>query len=354
MRSHFSLDPAGFLALSVLTLFAIQTPSDKQGKNSVGKLPSCDAGAPQVVECTGPVTVVQLDGTGSTNPGKGQLTYHWEFCNDPRVTIDDPSSPTPMLFVDLQGACSLTCTVFLAVRNAFGVTSCSTTVTVQDTTAPAITCPPDVTVLFGDPTDPGATGTATAIDLRDPAPVITYVDDLSQGPDTILRVWSADDGCQASSCVQTISITAPPLEEPHFDILPDSCPNTINVQDVGGALVQITTSLLGNDFDVTQVDVGTVGLTRTPFFLDGFPTVPPFNPEFGDTSTPYDGPPCGCNTFGSDGRLDLVLHFSKSDVVFDLDLDQEPNGAQVELQLTGLLLDGTPFLGRDCVTIINP
>jgi hypothetical protein len=352
MRPHFSLTPAEFLALTLLVLMAALFPFDKQKSSSNGKKPNCNAGAPQVVECTGPMTVVQLDGTGSTNPVPGNLTYHWELCNDPRVTIDDPDIATPTLFVDLQGACSLTCTVYLAVRNQYGVTSCSTLITVQDSTAPTITCPPDVNVLQGDPTDPSATGSATAVDVGNPNPTISYLDDLSQGPDTILRVWSADDGCQTSSCTQTITITLPPVEDPHLDILPAKCPNTLNVTNGGAALVSLPVSLLGNDFDVTQVDIGTLAIARGAFVTAGGPSVPPTNPEFGDTSTPP-GEPCGCNTFGPDGNLDLVLHFDEVELIATLDLDNEPDGAVIELVVTGLLLDGRPFTGHDCVKIIN-
>lgn len=351
MRSFWN--PTGFFAFTMLLfLAALFSSGGKQKNSSFGKLPNCDAGTPQIAECTGPVTAVQLDGTGSTNPVPGPLTYNWELVADPRVTIDDPSSPTPTLYVDLQGICSLSFTAYLAVRNQFGVTSCTTTVTVQDTTAPALTCPADITVLQGDPTDPSFTGTATAVDLLDPAPAISYVDDLSQGPDVILRVWSADDGCQTSSCTQTITVEAPPPVHAHLDILPGSCPNSINV-NTGAAMVSFPTGLLGNDFDVTQVDLGSMSMSRPLFVASGGPTVPPFDPEFGDAGTPFDGEPCGCNAVGADGILDLVLHFDKNELVDVFDLDLEPDGALVLLQIDGLLLDGTPFTAQDCVKIVN-
>lgn len=353
MRWLATPSSASSFSLSALALIAALFPADAKQKNSsLGKLPSCDAGAPQVVECTGPVTAVQLDGTGSTNPVQGELTYKWEFCNDPRVWIDDPTSPTPTLFVELQADCSLTCTVYLAVRNRFGVTSCSTLITVQDTTAPVITCPPDVTVLEGDPTDPGATGTATATDLRDPNPIVGHVDDLSQLPDRILRVWTADDGCQTSSCTQVITIEAAPPTGPHFDIHPGSCPNPLNVNAGSAALVSFPTALLGNDFDVTQVDLDSLTLSRSVLFQPG-PSVPPDHLDFADSATPFEGDLCGCNAYGADGTLDLTLHFDLQDVVSVLDLDLEPDGTVLELQLNGLLLDGTPFTARDCVKIIN-
>ncbi|MCE9592610.1 MAG: hypothetical protein K8S98_00315 [Planctomycetes bacterium] len=355
MRSLSGLVSTSPALLSALTLIAVLFPSDNSKQKSApsGPLPNCNAGAAQVVECQGAVAVVQLDATGSTNPAKGPLTYKWEICNDPRLSIDDPTSATPLLFVDLQGTCSLTCTVGLAVRNKFGVSNCSTSVTVQDTTAPAITCPPDATVLQGDPTDPSVTGSATATDLRNPNPAIAYVDDLSQGPDTLLRVWSADDGCQSSSCIQTITIAPRPIAHAHFDIRPGFCPNPIEVQGSGGAVVILTTSLLGNDFDVTQVDLGSVVLKRSLSSTDGSASVPPKEMAFEDSGTPFEGAPCGCNTLGSDGILDLNVHFNKFDVVSTLALDQEPNGTVVELELSGLLWDRTPFTATDCIVIYN-
>jgi hypothetical protein len=223
-------------------------------------------------------------------------------------------------------------------------------VTVHDTTAPAITCPADIEVQQDDPTDPSFTGTATATDARDPNPAISYFDDTSKGPDLILRVWSADDGCQTSSCTQMITIADP--EEPHYDIRPGACPNVIEVNQSGAAIVTLPTSLLGNDFDVTQVDIASMSLGRS-LSLAGDPSVPVFEWTFVDLGTPFAGEKCECNTLGPDGILDLTMHFLKQEVVSVLALDQEPDGAIVELELSGLLLDGRSFAARDCVTISN-
>ena len=52
----------------------------------------------------------------------------------------------------------------------------SQTITVQDTTPPVITCPANAAVGCNDPTDPGATGTATASDSCDGMPSVSHVD----------------------------------------------------------------------------------------------------------------------------------------------------------------------------------
>ena len=54
--------------------------------------------------------------------------------------------------------------------------TCNQLITIDDSTPPVITCPPNVTVECTGNTLPAGTGTATAIDNCSPAPVITYTD----------------------------------------------------------------------------------------------------------------------------------------------------------------------------------
>jgi hypothetical protein len=90
-------------------------------------------------------------------------------------------------------------------------TTCDQTITVQDTTDPVITCPPDVTFecVMGD------AGEATATDNCDSDPEISFTDETVNEfcPTVIERTWVATDSCgNTDSCVQTITIqdTTPP------------------------------------------------------------------------------------------------------------------------------------------------
>jgi hypothetical protein len=80
--------------------------------------------------------------------------------------------------------------------------TCLQTITIQDTTAPVISCPNDITFdcAMGD------AGTATATDNCDPNPVITYNDVVTNDrcPQIIERTWTATDSCgNFSTCLRS-------------------------------------------------------------------------------------------------------------------------------------------------------
>ncbi|MGO9611324.1 MAG: HYR domain-containing protein [Verrucomicrobiia bacterium] len=90
--------------------------------------------------------------------------------------------------------------------------SCTFEVIVQDTTPPAITCPPNVTVTCAQSTNVSNTGSATATDTCDPSPKVTYTD--AAGPVSctglpgVNRTWTATDASgNSASCVQSITYT---------------------------------------------------------------------------------------------------------------------------------------------------
>ena len=90
-------------------------------------------------------------------------------------------------------------------------------VMVQDTTTPSIVCPADVTIECDESLDPGNTGAATATDICDADPDLSFGDVETPGlcdeEFIVTRTWTADDGSgNMDSCVQTVTVedtTAP-------------------------------------------------------------------------------------------------------------------------------------------------
>lgn len=104
--------------------------------------PVCDMGGPYGAECGGPTTTMPLDGAGSYDPDAGDtLTFAWST-DCPGGVFDDETSPTPLLTIDAEAPCPLICNVTLTVTDDHGeYDTCSSTVTVEDTTPPDISTP---------------------------------------------------------------------------------------------------------------------------------------------------------------------------------------------------------------------
>jgi hypothetical protein len=93
---------------------------------------------------------------------------------------------------------------------------CTQIITVNDTTPPDITCPPNTSIECTGDTSPGATGSATASDNCGGDVTITHSDSFAPGcgnTGVITRTWTATDVCgNHASCPQTITVvdTTPP------------------------------------------------------------------------------------------------------------------------------------------------
>jgi large repetitive protein len=141
------------------------------------------------------------------------------------------------------GSCPQVLTRIWSATDACGNSMSATqTITVVDSQAPAVTCPPDVTVACGASTAPADTGVATATDVCDAAPVAGYIDEVTGGcPGQIARTWTAEDACgNKSTCVQTITVMAdegPLIEE--MLLGPDG---SVEIVTAGGAPVSIEAS----------------------------------------------------------------------------------------------------------------
>ncbi len=123
-----------------------------------------------------------------------------------------------------------------------------------------------------------------------------------------------------------------------FDIKPTSCPNPLNVKSKG----VLPVAILGSDeFDVNEIDLATVQ-------LEG---VDPIRHAMEDVTTPVVDPQdeCECTTAGPDGFFDLTLKFDLQSIVAAI--GPVVDGDQVVLEISGALLDGTEFVGNDCIII---
>ena len=91
--------------------------------------------------------------------------------------------------------------------NDFGEVECEQTITVDDTVAPVLMCPADVTYECG---SMSSNGMAVAVDNCSEAIIPIYTDEIETENcvTTITRTWSATDDCgNSAECTQIITIT---------------------------------------------------------------------------------------------------------------------------------------------------
>jgi len=198
-------------------------------------VPQCDANGPYVVECSGGVGVINLDGSGSFDPEGGALTYSWTTdCGG--GAFDDATSATPTLTADGPPPCPVGCTVTLVVEDEDGLSdTCSAEVTVQDTTPPALVVPP---LLLLECSEPGGVSAANpaiqawlalaaAADgcgssaLADDAPVFFPAGCPPAGEITVVTFTATDECGNATVGVSSVTVV-------------DSLPPVIDVQPALG------------------------------------------------------------------------------------------------------------------------
>ncbi len=151
---------------------------------------SLSAPADVTAEATAPATAVNV-GTAMASGGQGQLT----------ITNNAPVGGFPV------GATSVTWTVTDAVN---ATATANQMVVINDTTAPSIAAPANVTVdENGDPT-PVTLGSPTVNDLADPAPTVTNNAPAGGFPvGTSTVVWTARDASNnVATANQTVTVNA--------------------------------------------------------------------------------------------------------------------------------------------------
>ncbi|MHC4444903.1 MAG: hypothetical protein ACYTA5_20080, partial [Planctomycetota bacterium] len=137
---------------------------------------------------------------------------------------------------------------------------------------------------------------------------------------------------------------APPPPKVHLDIKPGSCPNPVNTNTQGKG--RIPMAILGTEtFDVSEIDPASISIGGVVF--------PVRTPVIEDVGTPLlDGEECECHELEGDGIDDLLIHFSRREVLLALGLNNMPPGTVVPITVSGELLDGTLIEATDCVTLV--
>ncbi|MHC4797436.1 MAG: hypothetical protein ACYTF1_12405 [Planctomycetota bacterium] len=174
--------------------------------------------------------------------------------------------------------------------------------------------------------------------------------DLPGTPYTILhitktiKVNSGEGGVTTISVInQTFSQDSKPIIKQSLDIKPGSCPNPLNTNTRGKG--RLPMAILGTEtFDVSEIDKDSISINGM--------ISPVLMPKIDDVGTPFEGEECNCHTVGADGYDDLVIHFSRQEVIAALGLAAMPPGSVVPITVQGELLDGTPFEATDCVRLV--
>jgi len=168
-----------------------------------------DDSTPPAITCPADVT---LQCSGNTLPPATGTATATDNCDaTPTITFSD---------VTAGGPCPQILTVtrtWVATDDCGNSSTCVQIVQVGDTQAPAVTCPANVTIQCTASSAPANTGTATATDVCDATPTITFSDVTlaSSCPNVynINRTWSATDDCgNTGTCLQLIFVrdnTAP-------------------------------------------------------------------------------------------------------------------------------------------------
>lgn len=193
---------------------------------------------PPIISCPPNKTVSCTASTLPVNTGTATAT---DFCDaTPTITYSDVTTAS--------SDCGLGFKInrtWKAQDDSGNTACCVQMITLTDNVPPNITCPTNVTISCIASTLPVNTGSATATDMCDATPTITYSDVTTGGgcPQeyTIKRTWRATDDCQNSStCIQTIIIddNAPP------DI---TCPANITIMCASGTLPVITGTATATD-----------------------------------------------------------------------------------------------------------
>jgi hypothetical protein len=309
--------------------------------------PVCVHGGPYTGECAGIVTSVPLDASASYDPDGTPVSFRWSSeCIWGH--FDDVTNPRANFVFEITDGCSKWCEIRVRVTSGGQSVTCGTLLTVQDTTPPALTCPPDVTDIWGIPTDPGSTGVATAFDVCHDPPVVgsydTIIPQLGPGHEqTILRTWVATDLCGLSTqAVQTITLLSPATNCKSLEMDLTTCPDVLDRTSPAALRVHVLGRPGSAGVTLNRATLKLARLGDQVNFVYPFATYTPLDVgrflavDYGD-----------CNVPGTDGRADVMLDFDRASVVAALGLGALPPGAKVWVMVTGLRNNGTPYFAAN-------
>ena len=203
---------------------------------------------PPVISCPSDITIQCDDDTSPASTGVATAT---DNCDpSPEITFDDVT-------IDLACGYSLERT-WTATDSCGNTSTCLQIISVQDTTAPVIICPTDVTVECASDAPPVLTGGVTTSDNCGFVTVTHGGDIVSDSTClnrlTITRVYIATDECDnTATCAQVITVfddTPPTLTCPAG--LTISCASAVPPADTG---ITAATDNCGDTVTVTSADV---------------------------------------------------------------------------------------------------
>lgn len=323
--------------------------------------PNADPGGPYDF-CPG--NTWTLDGSASSDPDGSLVSYEWDYVQPLNLDFLDGTGVS----LDVTGYFSgLPVGVYnVALRVTDNNTLQNTdfgTVYVRAAGDPAcasggpnLVCPADVLEVWngGPPAqiDPQHTGTATWSDSC-PGVAVWYGDHYEPGlypgePELIVRrTWHLTDSCGVHlECEQTITLLSPSAAGGMFlDVRPGNCPNSVAIWNAGNTLFAVA----GNaQIPAAMIDMHSLRIERVQ---GGGARLKPNYCGLQDAATPYHGSWGNCTSAGPDGVADVVFELPNSWVRRGLGLASLPHGTQVEVKVTGLLTDGTPFEARDRLVV---
>jgi hypothetical protein len=233
-----------------------------------------------VITCPAATTISCEASQLSANTGTATATDNCAPVGNIAITYTDASTQNPGTANIAHYNYTITRT-WKATDVAGNTATCNQTITVQDVTAPVITCPAATTISCEASQLPANTGSATATDNCAPAAniAITYSDASTQDPDinncghysyTITRTWTATDVAgNTATCNQTITvqdITAPVITCPapiSVPFTPSACGTTVpyNITATDNCSSPITYTLLTGSQSGSVFPIGTTTVT---------------------------------------------------------------------------------------------